>query len=293
MRVEVRGLTVRYGDVPAVDDLSFTLAENKVHGLLGRNGAGKSSLMSVLASFRKPTGGTVLVDGQPVFENRRVTSRVCLVQHGVDPADKGDRVQDALSYAGDLRETWDAGYAERLVELFRLPTGKKLSGLSLGQRSAFGVVVGLAGRAPLTMFDEAHLGMDTPTRFAFYDELLADFMAHPRTFLLSTHLIEELAPLLEEVLIIDSGRLVLHEETDAVRARGTSVTGPVGAVDRFVADLTVLDQKELGPTKSAMVHGTLDDGRRAEAARAGLDLGPIALHDLFVHLTEPAGSARR
>jgi ABC-2 type transport system ATP-binding protein len=292
MKVEVQGLTVRYGEVTAVDDLSFSLAENKVYGLLGRNGSGKTTLMSTLAAFLKPAAGTVLVDGEPVFENRRATSRICLVQHGVDPADKGDKLKDALGLAAALRESWDAEYAERLMDLFGLPHGKKLGQLSLGQRSAFGVVVGLASRAPLTMFDESHLGMDTPTRYAFYDELLSDFMASPRTVVLSTHLIEELAPLLEEVVIIDSGRLVLHEETEAIRSRGTSVTGPVGAVDRFVEGLTVLNQKQLGPTKSAMVYGALDPARRTTARTEGLDLGPIPLQDLFVHLTEPAGEPR-
>lgn len=292
MKVDVQNLVVRYGDVTAVDDLSFSLAENKVYGLLGRNGAGKSSLMSVLAAFRRPTSGTVLVDGEPVFENRRATSRICLVQHGVDPADKGDRLKDALSLAAALRESWDAEYAERLMDLFGLPHGTKLGQLSLGQRSAFGVVVGLASRAPLTMFDESHIGMDTPTRYAFYDALLSDFMTSPRTVVLSTHLIEELASLLEEVVIIDSGRLVLHEETEAVRSRGTSVTGPIGAVDRFVEGLTVLNQKQLGPTKSAMVYGALDQAHHATARTEGLDLGPVPLQDLFVHLTEPAGEPR-
>ncbi|HWO61559.1 MAG TPA: ABC transporter ATP-binding protein [Umezawaea sp.] len=289
MKVDVQGLVVRYGDVTAIDDLSFSLAENKIYGLLGRNGSGKSTLMSVLAAFRKPTAGTVLVDGEPVFENGRATSRICLVQHGVDPADKGDRLKDALALAGVFRESWDAECAERLMDLFGLPRTKKLGQLSLGQRSAFGVVVGLASRAPLTMFDESHLGMDTPTRYAFYDALLADYMAEPRTIVLSTHLVEEQAALLEEVVIIDSGRLVLHEETEAVRSRGTSVTGPTGLVDRFVEGLTVLNQRQLGPTKSAVVYGSLD---RDASGTEGLELGPIPLQDLFVHLTEPAGVTR-
>ncbi len=292
MRIDVQGLTVGYGDVTAIDDLSFSLADNKIYGLLGRNGSGKSTLMSVLAAFRKPTAGAVLVDGEPVFENSRATSRICLVQHGVDPADKGDKLKDALHLASVLRESWDTEYADRLMDVFSLPLNKKLGQLSLGQRSAFGVVVGLASRAPLTMFDESHLGMDTPTRYAFYDALLSDFMTAPRTVILSTHLIEELAALLEEVVIIDDGRLVLHEETEAIRARGTSVTGPSGAVDRFVDGLTVLNQKQLGPTKSATVYGALDPARHAAARTEGLDLGPVPLQDLFVHLTEKAGEPR-
>ena len=288
MSVVISELTVRYGDVTAVDSLSFSLSGNKIYGLLGRNGSGKTSLMSVLAAYRKQTSGTVLVDGEPVFENGRATSGICLVRQSGDAADKGDKLSDALWYASTLRAGWDAECASSLVDLFQLPLKKKFGELSLGQRSAFGVVIGLASRAPLTMFDESHLGMDTPSRYKFYDALLSDFMANPRTVIVSTHLIEELSGLLEEVVIIDSGRLVLHEETEAVRSRGTSVTGPASAVDDFVSDLTVLNQKSLGPTKSAMVYGTLSADRRALAHSSGLDLGPIALQDLFVHLTEGA-----
>lgn len=288
MRVEVQGLTVRYGDVTAVDDMSFSLSGNKVYGLLGRNGSGKTSLMSALAGYREPIG-SVLLDGAPVFENAAAMRQVCLVRHTADAADKGDKVSHVLEYGAAWRDTWDNDYALKLTDLFGISFKSKVGALSLGQRSALGVVVGLASRSPLTMLDESHLGMDTPTRYAFYDALLNDFMAHPRTIIISTHLIEELSSLLEEVVIIDRGRLVLQEEVDVLRARGTEVTGNASDVDEFTLGLTVLGEKSLGRTKSAMVYGALDDSRLVRARQLGLELGPIALQDLFVHLTEPVG----
>ncbi len=291
MRVEAQGLTVRYGDVTAVDDISFSLDGNKIYGLLGRNGSGKTSLMSTLAGYRRAIG-TVTLDGVPVFENAAAMRQVCLVRHTADAADKGDKVSYVLEYGAAWRDTWDDAYALELADLFKISLKTKVSELSLGQRSALGVVIGLASRSPLTMLDESHLGMDTPTRYAFYDALLSDFMAHPRTIMISTHLIEELASLLEEVLIIDSGRLVLQEEADVLRSRGTEVTGNAADVDEFTAGLTVLSEKSLGRTKSAMVYGTLDDEQFVHARRLGLELGPIALQDLFVHLTEPVGGKR-
>jgi ABC-2 type transport system ATP-binding protein len=292
LAIEAAGLRLRYGDVTALDDLGFTLPGGRIYGLLGRNGSGKTSLLSVLAGFRKASGGTVLVDGQPVFENPRTTRRVCLIRETGDTGDRDDRVGEALYTASRLRAGWDGDYADALVERFQVPRGKKLGELSLGQRSVLGMIFGLAARAPVTLFDESHLGMDAPSRAAFHDELLADFMARPRTVVISTHLIDELSPLFEEVLILDGGRLVLQEETEALRARGADVTGPAEAVDRFVAGRTVLRERQLGRTKSAMVYGGLDDGVRRQARDAGLDLGPVALQDLFVHLTEPAGGPR-
>ncbi|WP_394617696.1 ATP-binding cassette domain-containing protein [Lentzea sp. JNUCC 0626] len=291
MRIDVQGLGVRYGAVTAIDDMSFSLSGNKIYGLLGRNGSGKTSLMSALAGYRKPSG-SVQLDGAEVFENAAAMRQVCLVRHSADAADKGDKVSYVLEYGAAWRDTWDNDFALELAELFRIGLKTKVGALSLGQRSALGVVIGLASRSPLTMLDEAHLGMDTPTRYAFYDALLNDFMAHPRTIVLSTHLIEELASLLEEVLIIDAGRLVLQEEADVLRSRGTEVTGNAADVDEFTAALTVLSEKSLGRTKAAMVYGALDDDQLVRARQLGLELGPIALQDLFVHLTDPVGGKR-
>jgi ABC-2 type transport system ATP-binding protein len=292
LSIEVHDLHLRYGDVTALDGMTFTLAGGKIYGLLGRNGSGKTSLLSVLAAFRKESAGTVRIDGQPVFENARITSQVCLVRETADAADKGERVHEALHTAGRLRSTWDADYASALLDRFEVPRDAKVGALSLGKRSALGIVVGLASRCPVTMFDESHLGMDVPSRNAFHDELLVDFMAHPRTIIVSTHLIEEVSALFEEVLIIDNGRLLLRDDAEALRTRGAAVTGPTDAVDRFVEGMTVLGEKRLGRTKSATVYGTIGGADERRAREAGLDLGPISLQDLFVHLTEPAGGAR-
>jgi len=287
--IEAQDLQLRYGETEALRGLTFALDGGKIYGLLGRNGSGKTSLLSVLAGFRRASGGTVRIDGQPVFEHRPTTRRVCLIRESGEVGHKSDNLGDALAIPRVLRPEWDHAYATKLMELFALPYKKKISELSRGERSAFGIVVGLASRAPVTMFDESHLGMDAPSRLAFQEELLRDFMAHPRTVIISTHLIEEHSPLFERVLILNEGRLLLHEDLDDLRSRGTSVTGPAEVVDDFVVGLTVLGEQRLGPTKSATVYGHLDDAHVRAARVAGLELGPVSVQDLFVHLTQPGG----
>lgn len=283
--VVASGLTLRYGRTAALDGVSFSLEGGKIYGLLGRNGAGKTSLLSVLAGFRRPTGGRLTVAGAEPFENPDVVEQVALVR---DPGPVYDmwRVREVLDFAARMRPHWDAAYAERLVERFELPLRKRVMSLSHGKKSALSITVGLAARAPVSAFDEAYLGLDAPSRYAFYDELLADYAAHPRTLIVSTHLIEEVASLFEAVLILDRGRLLLHEDSETLRARGAAVTGPAAAVDRFVDGLTALGERRLGPTKSVTVYGELDGERTRRARAEGLDIGPVPLQDLFVHLTE-------
>ena len=285
--IEVRDLTVRYGSTVAVDDVTLDLPTGKIYGLLGRNGSGKTSLLSALASFRRPSAGTVRVDGADAFENPAIMRQTCFIRDTLDTNDS-DRVRHLLRFAGWMRPTWDAEYAAKLLDLFEIDPAKRASALSRGQRSAVGVVLGLASRAPLTILDETYLGMDAVARTGFYRELLADYLAHPRTIILSTHLIEEVADLFERVIIVDHGRVLLHEETDELRGRGVTVTGPAAAVDTFVAGRVVLGEQSLGGVRAVTLDWRPEPADRARGEAAGLSFGPVGIQDLFIHLTSPA-----
>lgn len=286
--IEVKQLGLQYGSFTALQNISFKLEGGKIYGLLGRNGSGKTSLLSILASYRYQSSGEVAISGEAPFENARIMEQVCFIQESGHMPETSS-VRDIIKLAASCWPNWDAAYAERLIRHFDLPLKKRLSTLSRGMKSALGVTLGLASRAPVTIFDEAYLGMDAPSRYTFYEELLNDYMEKPRTFILSTHLIEEVGSLFEEVLILDKGRLIMHEETEALRARGASITGSSETVDRFVAGLTILGEQKLGKTKSVTVFGDLSELKRKQALTAGLELGPVSLQDLFVHLTKKRG----
>ncbi|GIG68612.1 ATP-binding cassette domain-containing protein [Phytomonospora endophytica] len=281
--VEVDDLRVSYGDVTALEGVSLTLEANKIYGLIGRNGSGKTSLLSVLAAFRRADAGTVRVEGRDPYEDADIVSRVCLIRESGDlPAAK---IRQIIGLYRELRPNWDQELADRLLRRFDLPAGRNVSKLSRGMKSAFGCLLGLASRAPLTMFDESYLGMDAPARYIFIEELLRDYVEYPRTFIVSTHLIEEFGRLFEEVLIVDKGRLIVHDTVDSLRERGVSISGPAELVDRFAMGLDVLGEQVLGPTKQVTVYSHPTDDLRRQAKAAGLELGTLPLQDLFVHLT--------
>ena len=282
--VNLRDVTLKYGDTDALADVDLTLEAGKIYGLLGRNGAGKTSLLSLLAAFRKPTTGDVLVGGEPVWENAPIVSRIALIREGGD-FDDSESVKATIE-TGRIRPGFDTDYALKLADKFELPLKKKVRDLSRGKRSVLAAVGGLAARAELTMFDEVHLGMDAPTRDAFYKELLAEYLDREHTVILSTHLIDEVANYLEEVIIVDRGRILRHEDIETFQSMGATLTGPAAAVDAFVAGLETLAEQQLGATKSITV-AALDAATRGRAAAAGIEIGPVGLQDLFIHLTEP------
>jgi ABC-2 type transport system ATP-binding protein len=287
--IELRDVSVRYGSTVAVEGIDLDLPTGKIYGLLGRNGSGKTSLLSALASFRRPSCGTVRVDGRDAFENPAVMRQTCFIRDTLD-ANDADKVRALMCFASWMRPGWDADYAARLLDLFEINPRKRASSLSRGQKSAVGVVLGLASRAPLTILDETYLGMDAVARAAFYRELLEDYLAHPRTIILSTHLIEEVADLFERVIIIDRGRLLLHQETDELRGRGVTVTGPAAAVGEFATGRTVFGEQSLGGVRAVTLDWRPEPADLARGESAGLTFGPVGIQDLFVHLTSRAPS---
>lgn len=287
-RMTQQGAIARDTGGIALDGATCTFPAGAITGLLGRNGAGKTSMLGLLAGFRRPTSGSIRVgpEGgeQDPWENPAIVSGVQLVRESGDVL-TDEKVSATLRQYAATRLDWDAGYAERLLDLFEVDPRKTTSSLSRGKRSAVGATIGLASRAPLTIFDEVYLGMDAPTRYAFYDELLRDYAEHPRTIILSSHLVEETERLFEHVVVVDRGRVLLAEPAEEMRARGTSITGSAAAVDRIAAGYRVLHRQELGPTAMVTVEGTLADGEAAQAAALGVQLGAVPLQDLFVHLT--------
>ncbi|MEI3848526.1 MULTISPECIES: ABC transporter ATP-binding protein [unclassified Microbacterium] len=287
--IEVKNLTKRYRDVVAVDDVSFTIEKDTIYGLLGRNGAGKTTVMSILTAQNFATSGDVRVFGMQPYENAKVLSRMCFVRESQKYPDDA-LPRHAFETARLFFPNWDQELAEQLVDDFQLPVKTRIKKLSRGQLSAVGVIIGLASRAEITFFDEPYLGLDAVARQIFYDRLLEDYTEHPRTVILSSHLIDEVSNLIERVLVIDRGRIVMDEETDAVRNRAANIVGDASAVDAFVAGRQVIHRESLGNVASVTVLGALTLADRERLAATGLDVAPVSLQQLIVRTTQHATS---
>ncbi|MBF4573017.1 ABC transporter ATP-binding protein [Herbiconiux sp. VKM Ac-1786] len=281
--IEAEGLSKHYRTVDAVDDVSFSIEENTITGLLGRNGAGKTTLMQLLTGQEFATRGTIRVFGESPVENAGVLQRLSFIKESQKYPDDF-KPKHVFATAPWFFPNWDAEFAARLIDDFRLPLNRRIKKLSRGQLSAVGVIVGLAGRAPITFFDEPYLGLDAVARQIFYDRLLEDYAEHPRTVVLSTHLIDEVANLLEHVIVIDQGRILLDDDAESLRGSATTVVGTRAAVDSFVGGREVLHRDSLGGLASVTV-GRLDPAERREAAELGLELGPVSLQQLVVQKT--------
>ncbi|MBQ1060332.1 MULTISPECIES: ATP-binding cassette domain-containing protein [Micromonospora] len=289
--VAAAGLTKRFGEVTALDDVTFTLTGDKIYGLLGRNGAGKTTLMQLITGQNSGTSGDLMLFGERPYENERVLSRVVFIKES-QTYPTAYQVRHVLSLAKRLFPNWDEDFAQSLVDDFDLPRKRKVRKLSRGMLSALGVTIGLAARAPLTFFDEPYLGLDAVARQLFYDRLLADYAENPRTVVLSTHLIDEVAELIEHVLLLDRGKLLLDAPSDELRGEVVEASGPAAAVDEFAAAHRALHREQLGGAVRASLRGSFDDAERTRAKKLGIDLAPVSLQQAVVRLTTERTNAR-
>jgi ABC-2 type transport system ATP-binding protein len=279
--ISATALGRRYRDQAALEDVSLTAEPGTVTGLLGRNGAGKTTLMRIVTGLEFPTSGSIRVFGEAPAENEAVLRRLVFVRE--DQAYPDLRVSHVIRVASWFYPNWNGELARQLVTDFDLPMQRRIRKLSRGMRSAVGIVIGLAARAELTLFDEPYAGLDAVARQLFYDRLLADFAEHPRTVVLSTHLIDEVADLLEHVLMLDRGRVVLDAPADDVRGTAMTVSGAATAVEEFVADRPVWHRQRLGARATVTVAGPLGAAAQARARALHLSLEPLSLQQLLVH----------
>lgn len=230
--IEIQNVTKRYKDVTALEDVSLSFAFGKIYGLLGRNGAGKSTLINIIANRIFADCGEVRIDGIPAKENMGVHEKLFCMSEA-DLYDRDLKVKELFKWTDRFYDAFDSDKALALSEKFNLDIHKRFKALSKGYQSIFKLIVALSLRVPYVIFDEPVLGLDANHRELFYELLLEEFETGERTFILATHLIEEVANLIEEVVLIDKGKVLLQESVEALSETGYSISGTAQEVDSY------------------------------------------------------------
>ena len=283
--IQIKNITKSYKDVTALEDVSFSFEYGKIYGLLGRNGAGKSTLINIIANRIFPDRGEVFIDGIPARENTEVREKIYCMSEA-DLYDTSLRIKEIFKWSSRFYSGFDLERAFQIAEIFELNTDKRFKALSKGYQSISKLTVALALNMPYVIFDEPVLGLDANHREKFYDLLLKDYERNPRTIILATHLIEEVANLIEEVVLIDKGRVLLQETVEDLMGRGYCVSGSGDEVEAYCRDKNVIGWESLGKLKLAYILGS--SGEISESGN--LQFSNLNLQKLFVKLTEKGGN---
>lgn len=281
-KIEVINLTKMYSDVCALDNVSLTFENDKIYGLLGRNGAGKSTMLNIITNSIFPTSGEVLVDGEPVNNNDTALSKMYLMREGKFYPNKL-RISDVFKWTNQFYIGFNHDYALELADLFELNIRKKVGSLSTGYMSIFKLIIALSVNTPFVFFDEPVLGLDANHRDLFYSTLIKKYSESPSTIIISTHLIEEISNIVEDIVIINKGNIMVNESCQELLSKGYTAAGIADSIDNFIKGKDVIGTDSLGGLKTAYLLGTPDN------VPSGIEISKMDLQKLFIKLTNDKG----
>ncbi len=278
MAIELKNVSKSFGGVHALSDVSLSFGGGKIYGLLGPNGAGKTTLLNIITNRLYADSGEVLIDGESAPGRDRALGKVYMMaEQNLFPDSM--KVKAALKITADFIPSFDLELAMELAEKFGLPMNKKVKALSTGYSSIIRLVLALSAGTPYVIFDEPVLGLDAQHRDMFYRLLMEHCGGGGQTVILSTHLIQEAAPLIEHAVIIKGGKILRDASAEELTGAAHTVSGPAGLVDGYIAGRQVLNTTAIGGLKTACVEGEPD-----ARVPAGLEVSAMGLQDYFISL---------
>ena len=292
--VVAKSLTKRFGDLLAVDDLSFSLQPGTVTGFLGPNGAGKTTTLRMLLGLATPTSGQARIFDKPYAEIERPALRIGAVLEATDfhPGRSG---RDHLRMLGQAVGVPDSR-ADEVLGLVELTDAahRRVKGYSLGMRQRLGLAAALLGDPELLILDEPANGLD-PEGVRWLRDFLRTLAAEGHTVLISSHVLAEVAQTVDQVLIISRGRLVAESSLAELTARvGGSVRVRVADPSRLAAALHEQDlQVTAGADQALLVPGASSERVGEIAFAAGVPIHELvadggSLEEIFLELTTEA-----
>jgi len=270
-QLKIQGLNKEYvhkkQKIHALKNIDLTIPHHRIVGLIGPNGAGKTTLLKTIAGQLFPTEGTLTVANRNIHKTPD-SYEVCLV-NDYEPLYTLHRIHTLLDIARLHFPDWDDDYAMDLLEIFQLNASKKYNQLSKGQRGLVSIIIALASKAPITMFDETHISLDVIMRQKFFDLLLEEYTDTRRTFIISTHYMNEASNLFEDVIMMNDGEILLHEEKDILDHKIWTITGDSSIGRSLLEKDCILKENTFGKTTEFHYYGTLSEN--VKAALTGYD----------------------
>src|SRR5712692_4914579 len=217
--VSVETLTVLYGRAMACAQVSLSVVRGAVYALLGRNGAGKSSLVRCLLGQQKPTSGRALLFGEDVWKKRaRLMAKVGVAPEEPD-APASMTARQIADFCRGLYPSWDQAAVHQRLERFGVPTDVSFGKLSKGEKGEVMLAVALGHQPEILVLDDPTLGLDVVARRAFYEELVGELADRGTTIFITTHDLSGIEGIATRVGILKDGRLVLDEDAETLKSR--------------------------------------------------------------------------
>ncbi len=242
---ELRNVSKYYGKFKALDSVNLSIRPGRIIGLLGKNGAGKSTLMRTMLGFLAHEGDVLLDDKVIKHRDHRIFEHVAFIPD-VSGLDDRLTVKQTMDYISGVNPRWNGTIADKLFSISNLPANKKVSKLSKGMKTKLYLLITLSLDVSFLLLDEPTLGLDIAFRKEFFSTILGEYFDENKSILISTHQVEEVEDLLQDIIFIDNGKILLHEDVETLKSRYRVVTLPIERADELNQHKPKVTSKTLG-----------------------------------------------
>ncbi|MEN6444988.1 MAG: ABC transporter ATP-binding protein [Candidatus Cloacimonas sp.] len=268
----VHNVTKNYGKTQALNNVSLELMPGKIIGLLGKNGAGKSTLMRCMLGFLAHSG-EVWLDGNLIkHRDPRVFEKVAFIPD-VSGLDDRLTVKQTIAYVQGVNPGWNEAIAQKLLEISNLPLKRKVGQLSKGMKTKLYLLITLSLDVNYLLLDEPTLGLDIAFRKEFFNTILNEYFNEEKTIFISTHQVEEVESILQEIIFIDNGNIILHEEVQTLKEQYRVVSLPSERAEEILQYNPKVYAKNLGFINAVLA---------SDIEIAGATYGQPSLADIFL-----------
>jgi ABC-2 type transport system ATP-binding protein len=273
--IKFTDVTKKYGATLALDRISLELPDSGIYCLLGRNGAGKTTFLKLLAGHIAVTGGEITVNDKKVSPGHMPES-VNFIENG--SVQFNMKLKDLIATAAELQEDFDSDFAREMALRFELDLNKKFRQLSFGMKTMLNTIITLSNTSNDILLDEPTLGFDAIMRDQFNTLLLESYAAHPRIIIVSTHLIDEISKVTERLIIIDKGKILLESGIEDIDEKAYTLSGPSSAILPLLGNLNCIGKTELGSLMAAHIYGD------RIIPPEGVSVDRMSLQDFFINI---------
>jgi len=286
MRMETKALDKSFGSQKAISNAALSIEPGTIHGLLGSNGAGKTTFMKLLAGVYKPDAGDVLYDGQEIFENPDIKDDVLFI-HDVPYFFSGVSLNDMAAFYKGMYSNWSDKRFAQLTAHFKLDSKKTLSQLSKGMKRQASFVLAFSACPKVMLLDEPFDGLDPIVRHQVKNIMMQDIANHGMTVIASSHNLREMEDLCDSVSIMHKGELLFHR--DLIEIKGTHCKIQVAfntlPDQAFYEYLGVVHHEAKGRIVTCIVKGDLENIEKKVTQYNPLmyDILPLTLEEIFTY----------
>lgn len=282
--IELKNIEKRFGANYTLKNINLKFEDKKIYGLLGRNGAGKSTILNIINHRIFPNSGQIFINEKNTADQpEQLRNIYYATETNIYP--KLMKVKNIFSISETFYPNFDMHYALELASQFELNINKSFMNLSTGYKTICKNIVALASNCQILIFDEPVSGLDAYHRDLFYKEVLNCYNKKPKTMILSTHLIDEISNILEHVIIVNNGEIIENISSTLLQEKYYTITGELKKINEYIIDKEVISESEMSVYKTVTLKGLPTPQDVDLQEELNLNLCKTNLQELFIHLT--------